>query len=169
MSMRMVPASRATALALVSAALLLVTPAMSGVLGAQGTPRHAQDPWRTPRILKWTLLAASAGLGLWAYRESNRADDDYDRLRSLCLSDPGRCTFAGGRYADTGAESLFRSSNSGDRRARIGLLAGQATLLGSAAFFIVDLRHGGPPENIPYHPPAAASTRLRAGFRIALP
>jgi hypothetical protein len=169
MSMRMVPAPRATALALASAALLLVAPAMSGVLGAQGTPRHAQDPWRAPRVLKWTLLAASAGLGLWAYRESNRADDDYERLRSLCLSEPARCTLSSGRYADDGAESLYRSSNAGDRRARLGLLAGEATLLGSAAFFIVDLRHGGPPDNIPYHPPAAAGARFRAGLRIALP
>jgi hypothetical protein len=165
----MTPALRVTALALASAALLLVGPALSGALQAQGTPQHTQDPWRAPRVLKWTLLAASAGLGLWAYRESNQADDDYQRLRRLCESDPARCTLGGGRYADGRAESLYRSSNDGDRRARLGLLAGQATLLGSAAFFIVDLRHGGPPENIPYHPPAAAGARLRAGVRIALP
>lgn len=169
MSRRTAPAPRASALALASAALLLAGPMVSGALHAQGTPRHADDPWRTPRVLKWTLLAASAGLGLWAYRESNRADDDYERLRRLCVADEARCALSGGRYADDAAEALYRRSNQGDRRARLGLLGGQVTLLGSAAFFIIDLRHGGAPENIPYEPPAVGGARLRAGLRIALP
>lgn len=169
MSIRYVPALRPAALALAGAALLLAGPAVPRALHAQGAPRHVQDPWRAPRVLKWTLLAASAGLGLWAYRESNQADDAYRRLRRLCTAEQARCALSEGRYADGGAESLYQASNGGDRRARLGLLAGQATLLGSAAFFIVDLRHGGPPENIPYDPPTARTAHVRVGLRFALP
>lgn len=169
MSIRIVPVPRAAALALASAALLLAGSAAPGALRAQGAPRHTEDPWRAPRILKWTLLAASAGLGLWAYRESSRADDAYERLRRLCTTDQARCAVNGGQYVDGRAESLYAASNQGDRRARLGLLVGQATLLGSAGFFIVDLRHGGPPENIPYDPAAARGAQLRAGLRLALP
>ena len=151
--------------------LVLLLAAAAPALEAQGTPRHADDGWRAPRVLKWSLLAASVGLGLWAYTESNRADDAYTDLRRLCEVDQARCTVTGGAYADARAEALFARSNAGDRRARIGLLTGQATLLGSAAFFIVDLRHGGAPENIPYDPPASApaAAKLRVGVRIALP
>jgi hypothetical protein len=151
--------------------LVLLFAAATPALQAQGTPRHTVDGWRAPRVLKWTLLAASVGLGWWAYTESNRADDAYRDLRRLCDVDQARCTVTGGAYVDARAEALYARSNAGDRRARMGLLTGQATLLGSAAFFIVDLRHGGAPENIPYDPPAAAPppAKLRVGFRIALP
>lgn len=159
---------RAAAFALASGALLLASAGAPRALAAQGAPRHVEDPWRAPRLLKWTLLAASAGLGLWTYRESSRADDAYRSLRRLCATDQPRCLLSGGRYADGGAEALYQASNDGDRRARLGLLAGQATLLGSAAFFIVDLGHGGPPENIPYEPPAARGARLSAGLRLPL-
>jgi hypothetical protein len=153
--------------------LLVLSLAVAGApaLEAQGTPRHAQDGWRTPRVLKWTLLAASVGLGVWAYTESNRADDAYAQLRRLCEVDQAGCTMTRGAYNDARAEALYARSNAGDRRARTALLSGQATLLGSAAFFIVDLRHGGAPENIPYDPPEATPppARLRVGFRVALP
>ena len=153
--------------------LLLLAASTVGptTLAAQGTPRHAETGLRAPRVLKWTLLAASVTMGLWAYRESNRADDAYAELRRLCEADQSRCTLANGAYPDAQAEALYEASNTGDRRARVALLAGQATLLGSAAFFIVDLRHGGPPENIPYDPPArtGAAARLRVGLRLPLP
>ena len=151
--------------------LLLGAPTIGATaLGAQGTPRHAEAAVRAPRVLKWTLLAASVTMGLWAYRESNRADDAYAELRRLCEADQSRCTLTNGSYPDARAEALYGASNTGDRRARVALLAGQATLLGSAAFFIIDLRHGGPPENIPYDPPAATgAARLRVGLRLPLP
>lgn len=169
MSIRTLPGPRRAVLALAGAALLLAAPALPAALHAQGAPRHVDDPCRAPRVLKWTLLAAAAGLGLWAYRESEQADDAYERLQHVCAADPTRCALSGGRYVDERAESLYRASNEGDRRARLGLLSGQATLLGSAAFFILDLRHGGPPDNIPYEPPPARSAVLRAGLRFALP
>ena len=68
MSTRTAPAPRAAALALASAALLLVGPLATPALHAQGTPRHAEDAWRPSRVLKWSLLAVSAGL-LAIFRE----------------------------------------------------------------------------------------------------
>jgi hypothetical protein len=161
--------ARATRCAFVVAMLaLLAAPA----LGAQGTPRHpGKPPLRAARVLKWTLLAASVGLHLWAYEESNRGDEAYAELRKLCENDQPRCTLTNGEYADAHAESLYAASNTGDRHARMGLVVGQVTLLGSATFFIIDLRHGGPPDNIPYDPPSApgGGARLRAGIRLPLP
>jgi hypothetical protein len=154
----------------VGASALLLLGAALQPLGAQGVP-PGSDPWRAPRVLKWTLLAVSAGLGLWAYTETLRADDTYEDLRRYCRSAEGlaACTVERGRYANARAEALFERANQGDRRARVGLLAGQAALLGSAAFFIVDLRHGAPPDDIPYHPPASPGARLRLGLRVSLP
>jgi hypothetical protein len=160
------PGARRLSLAAL-ALLLLAAPA----LGAQGAPRQ-RDGWRTPRVLKWTLLAASVGAGLWAWSESRQANEAYADLRRYCQTEFARCDLAGGAYVDPRAESLYRLSNDSDRRARIGLIGGQVALLGSAAFFILDLGRGGPPENIPYDPDrrgAGASSRLHVGVRLALP
>lgn len=161
--------ARAMRSAFVLAMLALLT---APTLGAQGPPRHpGKHPLRAARVLKWTLLAASVGLHVWAYEESHRGDNAYAELRTLCENDQSRCTLTNGVYADPHAESLYAASNTGDRHARVGLVAGQVTLLGSATFFIIDLRHGGPPDNIPYDPPAASGggARLRAGLRLPLP
>ena len=153
-------------------ALLALAATVAPSLGAQAAPANHRDPWRTPRVLKWTLLAVSIGAGVYAYSESRKADDAYADLRRYCREVEARCTLDGGSYADPRAESLFRLSNDGDRRARIGLIAGQTALLGSVAFWIVDLGRGGPPENIPYDPDRGArrsSARLRVGISLPLP
>lgn len=150
--------------------LALLLGAVAAPLAAQSTPIQVQGGWRASRVLKWTLLATSVGVGLWAWNESRQADDDFDALRRQCTLDPDGCVVRDGQYANAGAEALYDRANAGDRRARVGLLAGQATLLGSAAFFIVDLRHGGPPENIPYDPDAPRTrARLQVGMRLPLP
>lgn len=162
------PRLGARRLSLAALALLLVA---APALGAQGAPRQP-DGLRTPRVLKWTLLAVSVGAGLWAWSESRQADDAYADLRRYCQTDLTRCELAGGTYSDARAESLYRLSNDSDRRARIGLIGGQVALLGSAAFFILDLGRGGPPDNIPYDPDrrgAGASSRLRVGVKLTLP
>lgn len=164
---RIVRAARA--LLLVALLLVALLGGAAAPLAAQASPRARADGWRTSRVLKWSLLATSVGFGLWAYRESNRADDAYDALRRRCEADVDRCRITAGAYADATAEALYDRSNAGDRRARTGLLAGQAFLLGSAAFFIVDLRHGGPPSNIPYDPDRPRKARLEVGVRVPLP
>lgn len=164
------PTPAARRLAARASALALLVAALAAPLAAQSTPRQVERGWRASRVLKWTLLATSAGIGLWAWNESRQADDVFDELRRQCTLAPDGCVVEGGRYVDPRAEALYDEANSGDRRARLGLLAGQATLLGSAAFFIVDLRHGGPPENIPYDPDAPRSrARLQVGVRLPLP
>lgn len=155
-------AARLLAGALLGAALLPLAP-----LGAQAAPRVPEDGWRATRVAKWALLAVSAGFGYYAYRESALGDDRYDELRRRCEATNDFCRLENGRYADPAAERLFRGANDHDRAARLGILAGQATLLGSAAFFIIDLRHGGSPEDIPYDPsrPGRARAALRVGLR----
>jgi hypothetical protein len=152
-------------------ALLAFVAAAAPALGAQAAPANHRDPWRGPRVLKWTLMAVSIGAGLYAYGESREADDAYADLRRFCRADEARCTLEGGSYVDPRAESLYRLSNDGDRRARFGLVAGQAALLGSVAFWIVDLGQGGPPENIPYDPDRGgrrSAARLRIGLSLPL-
>ena len=156
---------------LAAVALLALAATIPPALGAQAAPANHRDPWRGPRVLKWTLMAVSIGAGVYAYSESRAADDAYADLRRYCRADEARCTLAGGSYADPRAESLYRLSNDGDRRARIGLVAGQAALLGSVAFWIVDLGQGGPPENIPYDPDRGgrrSAARLRVGLSLPL-
>lgn len=149
------------------AALLVLVPASAH---AQAAPRDAgADTWRPTRVAKWALLAAAVGFGYWAYVENERADDAYESLRRLCATQQDGCTLVDGGYALDRAESLYREANTRDGRARAGLLAGQASLLGSAAFFIVDLRNGGSPDNIPYDPPPRRAMQLRVGLRLPTP
>lgn len=155
-----------------SIAAFALAAVVAAALGAQAAPASQRDAWRAPRVLKWTLLAASIGAGVFAFTESRKADDAYAELRRYCRDVEARCALEGGSYADARAESLFRLSNDGDRRARIGLVAGQVALLGSVAFWIVDLGQGGPPDNIPYDPDRdgrRSSARLRVGLSLPLP
>ncbi len=149
------------------AAMLLMATASPAAARAQSAPRASEDAWRGTRVAKWTLLAAAVALGAWSYRETSLADDQFDALRRLCDRDPGSCTLDGGRYATPEAERLYAATGRHDRRARVGIFAGQTVALGAAAFFIVDLRHGGEPDDIPYDPARrAAGPTLRLGVRL---
>lgn len=149
------------------AALALLAPVAQAA--AQAAPRTSADPWRPTRIAKWTLLAVAAGFGVYAIRENARAEDAYEALRRRCDRDPGLCQVQGGEYTDAESEQLYDRANTLDRRAQVGILAGEGALLGSAAFFILDLRHGGSPENIPYDPNGRRRASLRIGVRLPLP
>lgn len=156
----------------VSAACALATlapaPAAWGSLGAQAAPREARRSWTAVRVAKWALLGATVGLGYYALKQSTRADRAYSDLRHLCVTAPSSCTLDAGRYPDAHAEALYATSLRHDRRAQAGILGGQATLLGSAALFVYDLRNGHGPENIPFpgvparlavHPAGAGTPR----------
>ena len=130
----------------------------------QVTPPRPQEGWTAVRIAKWALLGAAIGFGSYALVESGRADDSYAELRRLCQLEPDGCTLTGGQYADPGAERLYDRALSADRRARVGIIGGQVALLGSAAFFVYDLRNGRGPDDIPY-PPSRA--RMGLGLRLA--
>lgn len=159
------PAWRRAALA---AAWLLLT-AAPAVAGAQSAPRAHDGGWRATRVAKWTLLATAVAFGVWSLHETRQADADFDALRVLCEGDAASCAVAeSGGYVSAPAERLYDATRRHDRLARVGIFAGQSAALGSAAFFIVDLRHGGSPDDIPYDPSrrAAAGPTLRVGLRL---
>lgn len=119
-------------------------------------PAPVESGWTKTRVAKWALLAAAVGFGTYALVETGRASDYYGELRAHCQSDPEACRLNDGRYVDAYAESLFDEATAADRRARVGIIGGQVTLLGSAALFVYDLRNGrGGPSDIPYPRPGA--------------
>ena len=117
---------------------------------ASAAPPKAGRGWTAIRVAKWALLGVAAGFGTYALTHSDRADRAYGDLRALCSEEPNACEIDGGRYMGARAESLYRGSVREDRRAQVGILGGQLALLGSVALFVVDLRNGRGPENIPF-------------------
>lgn len=138
--------------------------------GAQ-TPVHGGRPgWSAVRVAKWALLAGAAGFAGYALTRSTRAEDAYQGLRRLCDTEPARCTLSNGRYDDAAAERFYHTARQEDRRAQVGIVAGQVTLLGSVGLFIYDLRNGRGPANIPYpsaHARAAPGPAVGAGVRLS--
>ena len=149
--------------------LLVLTAGSGGALVAQAPPAARSDGNATVRVAKWVFLAAAVGLGAYALSNTAAASEAYDELRDLCAAAPARCTLEGGRYQDAAAEALYQRSADADRRARVGIVGGQLTLLGSVALFVYDLRgRDADPENIPYPVPGGASARRAAvGVRLA--
>jgi hypothetical protein len=142
-------------------------PAARGTAPLQlATPATPARGWTAVRAAKWTLLGVAAGFGLYALTHSSRADRAYGELRTLCADDPSGCTLSEGRYAGARAEALYRGSLREDRRAQVGIVAGQVTLLGSVALFVYDLRNGRGPENIPF--PGAGLRLTPSGHRVAV-
>lgn len=101
---------------------------------------------------KWVTAATALGFTLLAAHEHDRASGSWDALLDLCRTDNAACELGGdGRYVSPQAETLYQTTLHYDRRARRRLLVGQASLLVSAALFLLDLRHeGGEPPNIPF-------------------
>lgn len=116
--------------------------------------------WRPLAIAKWGVLGATAVAAVYGLSASIEADGLYDRISQICASDAGRCAvLPEGGYADEEVARLDRDAHELDERARHGLLATQIGVAATLALFILDLRDGGPPPNVPYVPP-----QLRVGF-----
>ena len=101
---------------------------------------------------KWVSAALAVtltGLGAHEYASS---DDAFSQLFGICRADPTRCALApSGSYVDPASEELYQSSLYYERRARVRLLAGQASLLLAAGLFLADHgRRASDPDNIPY-------------------
>ena len=142
------PRSRiATAIVVVS--VIAVAAASTRPAAAQSQPAARRTPVAV-KIAKWTLLGAAIGLGAYALDKSTDAADAYDALRALCLDAPARCVHGGGPYADPEAETLYDRALEADRQAQLGIYGGEAALLASVAFFILDLRADVNPPTIPY-------------------
>lgn len=143
-------------------------------LRAQETD-FAGDWRRIARVGKWVLAGATVALGVYAYAEHGAAERAHDDLRDRCDNAPDVCTVVDGRYGDAQSEALHQRAVRHDRRARVGIVAGQITLLGGVALFLYDLRDDGGPDNIPYPSPRSSTHRgavlrdrtLILGARIA--
>ena len=98
-------------------------------------------------------MAAAAvtftALGAHEHQNSNAV---FGQLLDRCRANTADCTLGpDGTYLDGASEQLYRSSVHFDRRARLRLLLGQASLLAGAGLFLADLRHrANGPGNIPY-------------------
>jgi len=148
---------------LVALAIMLVTrlPAQQGnpaVTGAKPSRGHGIAYYG-----KWVSAALAVTFtGLGAHEYSN-SDDAFRQLLNTCRADAALCTLTpGGTYTSPASEGLYQTSLRYQRRARVRLLAGQASLLLAAGLFLAD--HGGrgnEPGNIPY--PAFVVVEPRAG------
>jgi hypothetical protein len=123
------------------------------------------------RYGKWVLAAGAVGMNYLADRAHDRADEQFDMLRSRCFADRDLCALDGsGRYADTGIEQLYQASLRYDGHARRWLFAGETALVGAAAMFVYELtRHAPKPDNIPFEPEVrslrqATGVGVRIGF-----
>lgn len=101
------------------------------------------------RAGKWVGAAAFAGAITMALVQHNAANRAYDGLLFYCTN--ANCTTdAQGRYVDPGAEQRYQDVVRGDRAARIWLIAGQVTLVGTAVLFVLELTRERGTTNIPY-------------------
>lgn len=103
---------------------------------------------------KWLTAGATLAFTLLAAHEHRYSARDWDALLDICRSAEDACDLGGdGRYIRSDAELLYQSSRRYDRRANVRILGAQASLLATAALFILDLHPGrDEPENIPFAP-----------------
>ena len=113
---------------------------------------EAPGDWRALRLAKWSMVGVSIGAALYGFSNNQRADDAFEGLEEMCQADLLRCAARtpSGAYVDPVLESEFQEIRRLDRRARTGLLVGQAAVASAVVLFILDLRNGRPPPNIPY-------------------
>ena len=109
---------------------------------------------------KWLTAASVAALIVFAEREHSQSRREWNALLDICRSAQDACALGqDGRYLRSDAEQLYQRSRAFDRRANRWLLGAQAGLLATTALFIIDLRPGQGPDNIPYPP-------VKVGMRI---
>ena len=109
---------------------------------------------------KWLTAASVAALIMFAEREHTNSRREWNALLDVCRSAQDACALGpDGRYVRSDAEQLYQRSRAFDRRANRWLLGAQASLLATTALFIIDLRPGEGPDNIPFAP-------LRVGLKL---
>lgn len=126
---------------------------------ATAAPVEAQAPrptWREPAVHygKWLTAGATVAFTFMAAREHRSSRRDWDALLAICRSARDACVLGpDGRYLRSDAELFYQSSRVFDRRANRRILGAQASLLVTAALFILDLHPGREgPDNIPFAP-----------------
>jgi hypothetical protein len=118
---------------------------------------------------KWLTAAGTATLTLLAAREHRRSRRDWDALLTICRSADEACALGSdGRYLRTDAELLYQRSRFFDARANRRLLGAQISLLATAALFLLDLRPGDGPENIPFSPVEVTVSPVGDGAEVGM-
>jgi hypothetical protein len=126
--------------------------------GARTPPASEQQlqpsPWRALRIGKWATLTGAAGAAAWGFVTNGRAEDRFRGLELACESQPAICRdrLPDGSYRDAALEQMYQDVLRLDRRARIGLIAGQVGIATSVLLFLLDLDNERRPADIPFAP-----------------
>lgn len=142
--------------------VLGVTLAAPATLNAQGrAPVHYG---------KWLTAGAAIALTAMAAREHSRSGRAWDDLLALCRSAEHTCLVGlDGRYVTDEAEVLYQRSIRYDARANRRLVGAQASLLVTAALFIIDLSgRSDRPDNIPFSPLKVTLEPTRDGAAVGM-
>jgi hypothetical protein len=121
----------------------------------QALRREIIASWRRdiPHYGKWLTAASSVALIVFAQRQHDRSNRDWNTLLDVCRSAQDACALdSDGHYIRSDAEQLYQRSRAIDRRANRWLFGAEASLLATTALFIIDLHPGEGPDNIPYPP-----------------
>lgn len=150
---------------------------LTAAIAATALPLAAQQParpttWREPAIHygKWLTAGATIAFTVFAQREHRQSRRDWDALLTICRSAQDACELGpDGRYLRNDAELYYQRSRYYDRRANHRLLGAQASLLATAALFILDLHPGREgPDNIPFAPLRVTAEPTRDGAAVGL-
>ena len=133
---------------------ILVAAAHTRAAAQASPPTPARSPRGPLHYGKWLTAGAAAAFTVMAAREHNYSRRAWDDLLTICRSADDACTRGSdGRYVRPDAELLYQRSLYYDGRANRRLLGAQASLLVTAALFILDLRgRNDEPDNIPFSP-----------------
>ena len=118
---------------------------------------------------KWLTAAGTATFTVFGAEQHRRSRRIWNELLDICRSAQGACDVgADGRYLRADAESLYQTSRTYDRRANRWLLGAQASLIATAALFIIDLHPGEGPDNIPFAPVRVGFAALPSGALVEM-
>lgn len=144
---------------------------------ALATPAFGQAPAPTPlrrdpvtHFGKWLTAGATAAFTIMAARQHDHSHQAWNELLDMCRSAADACARQNdGTYVRFEAEALYQRSIVYDRRANRRLLGAQASLLATAALFILDLRgRTGGPDNIPFSPIRVTLDQTRDGALVGI-
>jgi len=119
---------------------------------------------------KWLAAGSAVAFSVMGAHEHSRSNGEFSQLLTLCRANNDDCLLGtDGTYLNPAAEQLYQTSIHFDRRARLRLLAGQATLLVAAGLFIADLTHqASGPENKPFAPLKVGLDRRTGGALVGV-
>jgi len=119
---------------------------------------------------KWLAAGSAVAFSVMGAHEHSRSNGEFSQLLTLCRANNDDCLLGtDGTYLNPAAEQLYQTSIHFEGRARLRLLAGQATLLVAAGLFIADLTHqASGPENKPFAPLKLAVDERTGGALVGV-